>query len=168
MFITHNFSNRALIKILIVLFSVSVVESCDYLTGPEKYYNKTAQHTMGGVSLKDYNTGETYSDGRQITGSTKLIIVPDSSINQVSINSFYIDSVLLGRPNYSGNYWVTPNQYYQCIIHVSSNNILQFSSVGGWSGIHTIRIICKLTSANSGLEAISPERNIIEMKLKFF
>jgi hypothetical protein len=123
---------------------------------------------MGGVSLKDYNTGETYSDGKQITGSTNLMVVPDSSINQVSVTGFYIDSVLLVRPDYSGNYWVTPNQYYQCIIHVSGNNILQFGSVGGWGGIHTLKIICKLTSPNSGLEAITPERNIIEMRLKFF
>ncbi len=158
---------NVMINISILLITVFIIESCDYLTGPKTYNNITAEHTLGGVHLADYHTKEICTDGKQINNNTELIVIPDSSVNHLVITGLYIDSVLLTKSPYFENGWVTPDENYQCMILLNSN-ILQFRSNGGWKGMHTLMVVCKLTSPISGLEVLTPEKNSVEIELMFF
>ncbi len=95
------------------------------------------------------------------------MVVPDCSTNHLVITGLYIDSVLLTKSPYFQNGWVAPDPDYNCIVYLSGN-MLQFRSAGGWSGIHSLKVVCKLTSTIKGVQVLTPQKNAVELELKFF
>jgi hypothetical protein len=160
-------SRYLLVHLCFFLFSSFIIVSCDYLTESEIFENKEAVQSPGGVKLKDYNTGELCLNEKQIYFNTKLLIEPDSGMNNVTVVGVDFDSVA-AEPHYRPHetYWVS-SIHSRGEIHIGNNNIIYFVYYSEWQGKHTIRFHCKITNPKSGLEFLSPKRDIIEIVLDF-
>lgn len=162
-------SRKLFAQLLFLLSASFMIIKCNYFTEPEPFQNKEASQSLGGITLKDHYTGEICQNNKSIFNNTLLQIVPDSSINYVKITDIQIDTTtLIQKIGYSYEIeWRPSNEYSGCHIYTTKDNIIRFLKVGGWKGIHTVKFYCKITNPKSGLEVLTPTKNIIEIILDF-